>query len=59
MELYRLICLNVEEAFVKRRQLSQEVVGSFMRELAIFLQRKEIPKLYITELIRTMAYVIY
>jgi hypothetical protein len=30
-EVYRLICITLEEAFVKRRQLSQEVVGSFTR----------------------------
>lgn len=37
-ELYRLICITMEEAFVKRRQLSQEVVGSFTREIAILLK---------------------
>lgn len=58
-ELYRLICLNMEEAFVKRRQLSHEVAGSFARELAIYLQRKEVPKMYTLELLRTFGYVPY
>lgn len=30
-EAYRLLCINLEQAFVKRRQLSHEVVGSFIR----------------------------
>lgn len=46
-ELYRMICVTLEEMFVKRRQLSQEVIGSFAREVAILLSTKEIPKLYL------------
>ncbi len=37
-ELYRLLGVTLEEIFVKRRQLSQEVVASFAREIAIFLK---------------------
>lgn len=39
--------MTLDEAFVKRRQLSQEVVGSFAREIAILLKEKEIPKMYL------------
>jgi hypothetical protein len=30
-EMFRLICITLDECFIKRRQLSQEIVGSFLR----------------------------
>jgi hypothetical protein len=30
-ESFRLLCISLDECFIKRRQLSQEIVGSFVR----------------------------
>jgi hypothetical protein len=45
-EQIRLIGIALEEGLIKRRQLSQEVVGSLLRELTFLLLRSEVPKLY-------------
>lgn len=54
-EHIRLIGITFEESLIKRRQLSQEVVGSLLRELSFLLLRDEVPKLYFLELIRQIA----
>jgi len=58
-ELFRLLCITIEECFIKRRQLSQEIVGSFLREICTVLLRPDVPKLYLLEMIRLIASVIY
>ena len=46
-ENFRLLGITIEECFIKRRQLSQEIVGSFLREMSILLCRADLPKLYL------------
>ena len=52
---FRMIAITAEEILLKRRQLSQEVVASLLREMAMLLKRKEIPKLYLLELVRQIV----
>ena len=54
-ELSRLIAITLEEALIKKRQLSQEVVGSLLRQLSFYLLREEVPKAYFLELMRQVA----
>lgn len=39
-EIFRLLCITLDESFIKRRQLSHEIVGSFLREVSKLLLRK-------------------
>jgi hypothetical protein len=57
-ENFRMIAITAEEALLQRRQLSQEVVASLLRELARLLTRKDIPKFYLLELIRHITSVL-
>lgn len=57
-EQFRLIAISLEESLIKRRQLSQEVAGSLLRELSFILLRPEVPKFYLLELIRLIASVV-
>jgi hypothetical protein len=57
-ETFRLLGITIEECFIKRRQLSQEIVGSILKEMSILLVRPELPKLYFLELIRLFGSVI-
>ncbi len=50
--IFQAIGTTLEEMLLKKRQISQEVVGALMRELAIWLTRPDAPKLYYLELIR-------
>lgn len=50
--------MTLEECFIKRRQLSQEIVGSFLREISILVMRDDVPKIYLLELIRLIGSVI-
>lgn len=51
--------MTLEECFIKRRQLSQEIVGSFLREISILVMRDDVPKIYLLELIRLIGSVIF
>ena len=44
---FRMIAITTEEVLIKRRQLSQEISASLLRELARLLTKKEVPKLYL------------
>lgn len=54
-EHIRLIAITCEETLLKRRQLSQEVVGSLLREISFVVLRAEVPKMYFLELIRQVG----
>lgn len=54
-EEFRMLGISLEESLLKRRQLSQEVVASLLREVVRLLTHKEVPKLYLLELVRTIA----
>ena len=45
-EEFRMIGITIEEMLIKRRQLSQEVVGSILKELS-YIINKEVPKMYL------------
>ena len=46
-ETFRLLGITIEETLIKRRQLSQEIVGSFLKEISVVMGRADLPKLYL------------
>lgn len=52
---FRMIAISLEEALLKRRQLSQEVVASLLRETTRLIKKEEVPKIYLLELVRLIA----
>ena len=50
-----MIAISLEEALLKRRQLSQEVVASLLRETTRLIKKEEVPKIYLLELVRLIA----
>jgi len=57
-EHFRMLAITFEETLLRRRQLNQEVCASLLREMARLLPKKQIPKLYLLELIRAIISVL-
>lgn len=57
-EQFRMIAVSLEETLLKRRQLSQEVVASLLRETIRLMLREGIPKMYLIELVRIISSVL-